>query len=193
MSWLRSGPTDTHPMRLHADSLARFTLCRSIDLPHYVGRHVMMAGMLTTAKPVHTIQDEPMVVDSNIIIDGRLADLCSTGFVSSVEGVEKSLYRQWSSASRRMSTARPALRPGSFLARLSYSRKRSAWPKAATPTRDPAATCHVPRRLQRPRLSAAPHFATLTLPRVRIGSNARTAVPPPRSRSPPATAGGRHR
>jgi DNA-directed DNA polymerase III PolC len=52
--------TDTHPMRLHADSLVRFTLCRSIDLPHYVGRHVMMAGMLTTAKPVHTLKDEPM-------------------------------------------------------------------------------------------------------------------------------------
>jgi len=52
--------TDTHPMRLHADRLARFTLCRSTDLPHHVGCHVMMAGMLTTAKPVHTRQDEPM-------------------------------------------------------------------------------------------------------------------------------------
>jgi error-prone DNA polymerase len=52
--------TDTHPMRLHADRLARFTLCRSTDLPHQVGCHVMMAGMLTTAKPVHTRQDEPM-------------------------------------------------------------------------------------------------------------------------------------
>jgi error-prone DNA polymerase len=52
--------TDTHPMRLHADQLARFTLCRSTDLPHHVGRHVMMAGMLTTAKPVHTREDEPM-------------------------------------------------------------------------------------------------------------------------------------
>ena len=52
--------TDTHPMRLHADQLARFTLCRSADLPRHVGRHVMMAGMLTTAKPVHTLKDEPM-------------------------------------------------------------------------------------------------------------------------------------
>jgi DNA polymerase III alpha subunit len=52
--------TDTHPMRLHADRLAQFTLCRSLDLPHYVGRHVMLAGMLTTAKPVHTLKDEPM-------------------------------------------------------------------------------------------------------------------------------------
>jgi len=30
-----------------------------------------------------TAQDEPLLVDSNIIIDGRLADLCATGFVSS--------------------------------------------------------------------------------------------------------------
>jgi error-prone DNA polymerase len=52
--------TDTHPMRLHADRLARLRLCRSTDLPSHVGRHVMMAGMLTTAKPVHTLEDEPM-------------------------------------------------------------------------------------------------------------------------------------
>jgi DNA polymerase III alpha subunit len=52
--------TDTHPMRLQADRLARFALCRSSDLPRRVGRHVMMAGMLTTAKPVHTRGDEPM-------------------------------------------------------------------------------------------------------------------------------------
>jgi uncharacterized protein YacL len=29
-----------------------------------------------------TVQDEPLVVDSNIIIDGRLPELCPTGFVS---------------------------------------------------------------------------------------------------------------
>jgi DNA-directed DNA polymerase III PolC len=52
--------TDTHPMQLHADRLARLPLCRSTDLPRYVGRQVMMAGMLTTAKPVHTLKDEPM-------------------------------------------------------------------------------------------------------------------------------------
>ena len=52
--------TDTHPMRLQADRLARFKLCRSTDLPRHVGRHVMMAGMLTTAKPVHTHENEPM-------------------------------------------------------------------------------------------------------------------------------------
>src|SRR4029079_3623695 len=30
-----------------------------------------------------TTQDEPLVVDSNIIIDGRLPELCATGFLSS--------------------------------------------------------------------------------------------------------------
>ena len=30
-----------------------------------------------------TAQDEPLLVDSNIIIDGRLPELCATGFVSS--------------------------------------------------------------------------------------------------------------
>jgi DNA polymerase III alpha subunit len=52
--------TDTHPMRLHADALAGFRLCRSTELHRHVGRHVLLAGMLTTAKPVHTLQDEPM-------------------------------------------------------------------------------------------------------------------------------------
>jgi DNA polymerase III alpha subunit len=52
--------TDTHPMRLHADRLARLKLCRSTDLNRHVGSHVLLAGMLTTAKPVHTLQDEPM-------------------------------------------------------------------------------------------------------------------------------------
>jgi error-prone DNA polymerase len=52
--------TDTHPMRLHADALAGFRLCRSTELHRHVGRYVLLAGMLTTAKPVHTLQDEPM-------------------------------------------------------------------------------------------------------------------------------------
>jgi DNA polymerase III alpha subunit len=52
--------TDTHPMCLHADRLARFKLSRSTELHRHVGRHVLLAGMLTTAKPVHTLQDEPM-------------------------------------------------------------------------------------------------------------------------------------
>jgi DNA polymerase III alpha subunit len=52
--------TDTHPMRLHAESLARFRLCPSPELPRHVGEHILAAGMLTTAKPVHTLKDEPM-------------------------------------------------------------------------------------------------------------------------------------
>ena len=52
--------TDTHPMRLHEDELARFRLCPSTELPRHVGGYVLMAGMLTTAKPVHTLKDEPM-------------------------------------------------------------------------------------------------------------------------------------
>jgi DNA polymerase III alpha subunit len=52
--------TDTHPMHLHAGALAGFRLCRSTELHRHVGRPVLLAGMLTTAKPVHTLQDEPM-------------------------------------------------------------------------------------------------------------------------------------
>jgi DNA polymerase III alpha subunit len=52
--------TDAHPMRLHADTLARFRLCPSAELPRHVGELVLCAGMLTTAKPVHTLKDEPM-------------------------------------------------------------------------------------------------------------------------------------
>jgi DNA polymerase III alpha subunit len=52
--------TDTHPMRLHDEGLACFRLCRSTELHRHVGRYVLAAGMLTTAKPVHTLRDEPM-------------------------------------------------------------------------------------------------------------------------------------
>ena len=52
--------TDEHPMRLHAGALARFHLCPSTALSRHVGEHVLVAGMLTTAKPVHTLKDEPM-------------------------------------------------------------------------------------------------------------------------------------
>jgi DNA-directed DNA polymerase III PolC len=52
--------TDAHPMQLHAEQLRRFRLCRSTELAQHVGRHVLAAGMLTTAKPVHTLRDEPM-------------------------------------------------------------------------------------------------------------------------------------
>ncbi len=52
--------TDHHPMDLHADTLRRFRLCRSTVLHNHVGQRVLAAGMLTTAKPVHTVNDEPM-------------------------------------------------------------------------------------------------------------------------------------
>ena len=52
--------TDAHPMQLHADQLRQFRLCPSTELHQHVGRHVLAAGMLTTAKPVHTTKDEPM-------------------------------------------------------------------------------------------------------------------------------------
>jgi DNA polymerase III alpha subunit len=52
--------TDAHPMQLHAEQLRRFRRCRSTELQQHVGRHVLAAGMLTAAKPVHTISDEPM-------------------------------------------------------------------------------------------------------------------------------------
>ena len=52
--------TDAHPMRLYADDLRRFRLCPSTGLHQHVGEHVLAAGMLTTAKPVHTLKDEPM-------------------------------------------------------------------------------------------------------------------------------------
>ncbi len=52
--------TAEHPMDLHAERLRRFRVVRSPDLPRHVGQSVLLAGMLTTAKPVHTAADEPM-------------------------------------------------------------------------------------------------------------------------------------
>lgn len=52
--------TAQHPMDLHAERLRRFRLARSTDLARHVGQSVLLAGMLTTAKPVHTANDEPM-------------------------------------------------------------------------------------------------------------------------------------
>jgi error-prone DNA polymerase len=52
--------TDAHPMELHAEELRRFRVCPSTELHRHVGEHVLAAGMLTTAKPVHTLKDEPM-------------------------------------------------------------------------------------------------------------------------------------
>jgi DNA polymerase III alpha subunit len=52
--------TERHPMALYAERLRRFRLVKSPDLPKHVGQRVLLAGMLTTAKPVHTVTDEPM-------------------------------------------------------------------------------------------------------------------------------------
>ncbi|MFL5536483.1 MAG: DNA polymerase III subunit alpha [Gemmatimonadales bacterium] len=52
--------TDAHPMQLHADHLRKYRLRRSTELHRHVGKHVVMAGMLTAAKPVHAKTEEPM-------------------------------------------------------------------------------------------------------------------------------------
>ena len=52
--------TDAHPMQLHADRLRKYRLCRSTELHRHVGKHVLMAGMLTAAKPVSAKTEEPM-------------------------------------------------------------------------------------------------------------------------------------
>jgi DNA-directed DNA polymerase III PolC len=52
--------TDAHPMQLHAERLGQLRICRSTELHRHVGRHVLVAGMLTAAKPVYAKTDEPM-------------------------------------------------------------------------------------------------------------------------------------
>ena len=52
--------TDAHPMHLHAEQLRRYRLCPSTELHRHVGQHVLAAGMLTAAKPVHARTNEPM-------------------------------------------------------------------------------------------------------------------------------------
>jgi DNA polymerase III alpha subunit len=47
-------------MALWRERLRAFRLVKSTGLHAHVGRHVLCAGMLTTAKPVHTKDDEPM-------------------------------------------------------------------------------------------------------------------------------------
>jgi DNA polymerase III alpha subunit len=47
-------------MQLYTETLQHFRPCLSTDLHQHAGRHVLAAGMLTTAKPVHTKAEEPM-------------------------------------------------------------------------------------------------------------------------------------
>ncbi|MGH7568833.1 MAG: DNA polymerase III subunit alpha [Gemmatimonadales bacterium] len=49
-----------HPMTLFADTLRAVQPVPAPQLPRHVGKLVTCAGMLTTAKPVHTVRDEPM-------------------------------------------------------------------------------------------------------------------------------------
>lgn len=51
---------DCHPMTLHAVELRRFRLVQSPELGRHVGRRVLMAGMYTAGKSVHTATHEPM-------------------------------------------------------------------------------------------------------------------------------------
>jgi len=52
--------TDAHPMQLYADRLRDYRPCPSTELPRHIGQHVLAAGMLTAAKPVHARTEEPM-------------------------------------------------------------------------------------------------------------------------------------
>jgi DNA polymerase III alpha subunit len=52
--------TACHPMDLWKEQLARIRPVPSIELGRHVGKSVLVAGMLTTAKPVHTAAGEPM-------------------------------------------------------------------------------------------------------------------------------------
>ena len=52
--------TDSHPMALYRDLLARLRITPSTSLADHVGHSVLCAGLLTTAKPVSTVKDEPM-------------------------------------------------------------------------------------------------------------------------------------
>lgn len=52
--------TDHHPMALYEEELARWRTVKSTEMAAHVGETILMAGMLTTAKPVSTAKDEPM-------------------------------------------------------------------------------------------------------------------------------------
>ena len=52
--------TDCHPMSLFREELRRYPVVSATELHQHLGRNVLCAGMLTTAKPVHTVKDEPM-------------------------------------------------------------------------------------------------------------------------------------
>jgi DNA polymerase III alpha subunit len=47
-------------MSLFREELRRYPVVSATELHQHLGRNVLCAGMLTTAKPVHTVKDEPM-------------------------------------------------------------------------------------------------------------------------------------
>ncbi len=51
---------DRHPMVLYADTLKKMRIVKAVDLNHFIGRHVRVAGLLITGKVVHTKHGDPM-------------------------------------------------------------------------------------------------------------------------------------
>ncbi|MFY9940827.1 MAG: OB-fold nucleic acid binding domain-containing protein, partial [Desulfobacterales bacterium] len=51
---------DRHPMTLYAGALAAKGVVKAAALPQHTGREVRVAGILITAKVVHTRRGEPM-------------------------------------------------------------------------------------------------------------------------------------
>ena len=51
---------DRHPMVLYAGILEKLRIVKSVDLNHFVGRNIRVAGLLITGKVVHTKYGDPM-------------------------------------------------------------------------------------------------------------------------------------
>ncbi|MGA8181437.1 MAG: DNA polymerase III subunit alpha [Desulfobacterales bacterium] len=51
---------DRHPMVLYAGMLQKLQIVKAVDLDHFIGRHVRVAGLLITGKVVHTKLGDPM-------------------------------------------------------------------------------------------------------------------------------------
>jgi error-prone DNA polymerase len=51
---------DRHPMVLYAGLLKKPRIVKAVDLNHFIGRHIRVAGLLITGKVVHTKHGDPM-------------------------------------------------------------------------------------------------------------------------------------
>jgi error-prone DNA polymerase len=51
---------DRHPMVLYAGLLKKLRIVKAVDLNHFIGRHIRVAGLLITGKVVHTKHGDPM-------------------------------------------------------------------------------------------------------------------------------------